>query len=216
MDNVHILNQVNSVANNFLAEIRSKEHQTDRPRFRRNVERLGCLIAYEISKELAFKPRPVTTPLGTATVQVTEEVPVVIGILRAGLPFFQGMLDVFEFADCGFVGAYRDENSKDIKINLDYLATPDLEGRLVFLVDPMLATGKSFVKADAAIRKNGKPRHVHCISMIATPQGIRQIQDHIDGPVTIWTWAVDNEMNALSYIVPGIGDAGDLSFGPKL
>lgn len=216
MENVHILNQVNSIANNFLAEIRSKERQTDRSRFRRNIERLGSLMAYEISKRLAFGPKSVATPLGTVSVQVTKEIPVLIGILRAGLPFFQGMLDVFDFADCGFVGAYRDEHSKDIKINLDYLATPDLGGRLVFLIDPMLATGRSFVKADAAIRKNGKPHHVHCISMIATPQGIRQIQDHIEGPVTIWSWAVDEELNALSYIVPGIGDAGDLSFGPKL
>lgn len=209
------LGSSNSIANHFLRALRDPVLQKDRARFRKNVERLGEIMAYEISKKLNYEPALVQTPLGKASSHFLKEKPVLITVLRAGLPFFNGFQNYFEDSDCGFVGAYRKED-EEITIQLDYLATPALEGCEVILIDPMLATGKSFVKSLNELLKNGKPSHIHIASLIATAQGIQFVEDHLKVNYSIWTFAQDDTLNQQSFIVPGLGDAGDLSFGEKL
>lgn len=210
------LSDQNSIANQFLADLRDKTRQQDRYRFRKNMQQLGAIIAYEISKKLTYTKKIVETPLGKAELQVLERPPVLITVLRAGIPYFQGFLDFFEYADCGFIGAYRKEGEDEITINLDYLATPSLQGREVILVDPMLATGRSFVRCIKALTKNGEPRHLHLAALVSAPEGIRYIEENLEVPHSIWTVAIDERLNDKFYIVPGLGDAGDLSFGEKL
>lgn len=211
-----ILNQVNSIANGMLKELRDKKIQQDRTRFRQNVEKLGSILAYEISKHLPYKTEKVETPLGTSTLQVLTEQPVLITVLRAGLPFFQGFQYLFDQADSGFIGAYRKENGEAIAINLEYLAAPDLTGKQLIMIDPMLATGKSFVKSIEALLSHGKPAHVHIAALVAAPEGITFLKEKLQLPYSIYTCALDEKLNAQSYIVPGLGDAGDLCFGEKL
>lgn len=209
------LGEHNSIANQFLLELRDKEVQIDRMRFRRNLERLGEIMAFEISKKLSYKISKAHTPLGTATLNTLAAEPVLITILRAGLPYYQGFQNYFDKADSGFVGAYRKEGGGDISIKLDYLASPNLEGKEVILIDPMLATGKSVVDAFKELRKRGSPKGLHIASLLASPQGIDYLKTHLDFPFTFWTFAVDEKLNSQFYIVPGLGDAGDLSFGDK-
>ena len=211
-----ILGDQHSIANQFLNEIRDKEIQQDRMRFRRNMERMGEIMAYEVSKKLSYTGCEVTSPLATlASVKLSNQ-PVIITVLRAGLVYFQGFMNYFDKADSGFIGAYRKEGGDEVKINLDYLATPDLTGREVILVDPMLATGKSFIQSINALLKHGHPSHLHIAALIASPEGVRYVQDNLKIPYTLWTFAVDKKLNDRFYIVPGLGDAGDLSFGEKL
>jgi len=211
-----ILNQDNSVANHMLKELRDKTLQQDRMRFRSNVEKLGSILAYEISKRLMYKQEEVQTPLGKSVVQVLNEQPVLIPVLRAGLPFFQGFQHFFDQADSGFIGAYRKEGKGEITINLDYLAAPNLEGRQLILIDPMLATGKSFVKSMNALRAHGTPAHVHVAALVAAPEGINFLKENLSLPYSIYTCALDERLNEHAYIVPGLGDAGDLCYGEKL
>lgn len=211
-----ILNQTNSIANSMLKELRDKNLQQDRTRFRSNVEKLGSILAYEISKKLMYKQEEVQTPLGKSVVQVLSDQPVLIPVLRAGLPFFQGFQHFFNQADSGFIGAYRKENGEDITINLEYLAAPDLSGKQLIMIDPMLATGKSFVKSIDALMKHGKPAHVHIASLVAAPEGIAYLKEKLILPYSVYTCALDEKLNAQSYIVPGLGDAGDLCYGEKL
>ena len=211
-----ILNHHNSLANQFLSELRDQSTQQDRFRFRKNMERLGELMAYEISKKLKYTEKAVQTPLGISKVQVPGDQPVLISVLRAGLPYFQGFQQFFDHADCGFIGAYRKEGTDDIKINLDYLTTPNLEGKQLILIDPMLATGKSFVKSILTLLQQGMPAHVHIAALVAAPEGLKFIEDNLKVPHSVWTWAVDEQLNDQFYIVPGLGDAGDLSFGEKV
>jgi len=211
-----ILNQDNSVANHMLKELRDKTLQQDRMRFRSNVEKLGSILAYEISKRLMYKQEEVQTPLGKSVVQVLNEQPVLIPVLRAGLPFFQGFQHFFDQADSGFIGAYRKEGIGEITINLDYLAAPNLEGRQLILIDPMLATGKSFVKSMNALRAHGTPAHVHVAALVAAPEGINFLKENLSLPYSIYTCALDERLNEHAYIVPGLGDAGDLCYGEKL
>ncbi|MDL5045997.1 uracil phosphoribosyltransferase [Oscillatoria amoena NRMC-F 0135] len=213
---LHILNQQASVANSFLAELRDKSVQQDRERFRINIERLGEMMAYEISKKLEYTEMKIETPLGTASVSLIRQEPVLITVLRAGLPYFCGFQRYFTRADCGFIGAARKENGEEISIALDYLAAPNVDGRPVILVDPMLATGKSFVKSVHTLKNHGKPSHIHVASLVAAPEGVAYIKEKLKPPHTIWTWALDEKLNARSYIVPGLGDAGDLCYGEKL
>jgi uracil phosphoribosyltransferase len=216
MNPVFILNEQAGIGNEFVRELRDKDIQTDRMRFRRNVERLGEIMAHEVSRRLDFIPTSVETPLGKTTVQTLAEQPVLITVLRAGLPFFQGFLNYFDKADCGFVGAYRQEGTGDIKIKVDYAATPGLQDRQLILIDPMLATGRSAVDALALVLKKGIPRHVHVVSLIAAREGIAFVRKNLETPHSLYTCAVDEALNSQFYIVPGLGDAGDLSFGEKI
>jgi uracil phosphoribosyltransferase len=211
-----ILGDQHSIANQFLNEIRDKERQQDRMRFRRNMERMGEIMAYEISKKLSYTGCEVTSPLASLKSVTLTSQPVIITVLRAGLVYFQGFMNYFDQADSGFIGAYRKEGGEELKINLEYLAAPGLEGRDVILVDPMLATGKSFIQSINALLKHGRPRNLHIAALIASPEGVRYIQENLNVPYTLWTFAVDEKLNDKFYIVPGLGDAGDLSYGDKL
>lgn len=213
---ITVLNRQDSVANQYLLELRDKKIQQNRTRFRQNIERLGELMAYEISKKFDHQPSQVETPLGVSVVNLSKANPVLITVLRAGLPYFIGFQNIFGEADCGFIGAYRKESETDLTITLDYLATPSLEGRTVILVDPMLATGQSVIKSVNALVKHGKPKHVHIAALVAAPEGVELLRTTLKVPHDVWTWALDEKLNELHYIVPGLGDAGDLSFGEKL
>lgn len=213
---ITVLNRQDSVANQYLLELRDKTIQQNRSRFRKNIERLGELMAYEISKKFQYTSQNVQTPLGVSAVKTPTDNPVLITVLRAGLPYFVGFQNVFGEADCGFIGAYRKESEANLTITLDYLATPTLDGRTVVLIDPMLATGQSVIKAVNALMKHGKPKHVHVAALVAAPEGVALLAKQLDIPHDVWTWALDEKLNALHYIVPGLGDAGDLSFGEKL
>ncbi len=212
-----ILGDQPSIANQFLNEIRDKEIQMNRMRFRKNMERMGEIMAYEISKKLLYAECIVNSPLASLAGSRLKTQPVIVTVLRAGLVYFQGFLNYFDQADSGFIGAYRkEEGGEDIKINLEYFAAPDMEGREVILVDPMLATGKSFIRSAGALITHGRPSHLHIASLIASPEGIKYVQENLDVPHTMWTFAVDEKLDSRFYIVPGLGDAGDLSFGDKM
>lgn len=211
-----ILNETNSIANQFIAELRDVTVQTDSMRFRRNMERLGELLAYEISKTLPYTSNEVVTPLGTATTNLLQQQPVLATILRAGLPLYQGFLNYFDRAESAFIAAYRTSHGKDnsFEINMEYLASPELDGKILILADPMLATGKSLIKAYEALLKYGTPAHTHVAVAIASTAGVNYVQQHMSN-YSLWIGALDKELNEKSYIVPGLGDAGDLSFGTK-
>lgn len=211
---INILDKTNSIANHFLFEMRDKDIQLDRGKFRNNLKRLGMTMAYEISKSLHFESKEIKTPLGNADVNLLSESPVIIGILRAALPFYEGFQSFYDQSEAGFVGAYRQEND-EIAINFDYMATPSLKDRTVILVDPMLATGKSLIKTIENIEKNGKPKHIHIASVVAAPEGIDYISQSLKSNHTIWVYSLDSNLDDNAYIVPGLGDAGDLSFGEK-
>jgi uracil phosphoribosyltransferase len=212
------LSAQNTVANEFIAELRNREIQSDRAKFRKNMRRLGMLMAYEISKKLLFRHQVVETPLGTASIQTIEKHPVLLTVMRAGLPYFEGFLDVFEKSDCGFIGAYRQEGteSSELVINLDYVAAPTINNQNIILIDPMLATGKSMVRSVNALLKHGKPSNIYIAALVAAPEGIQFVNDNLKIPHSIWTCAIDESLNHRFYIVPGLGDAGDLSFGGKI
>lgn len=210
-----VIGEQNSIANHFLRGLRDKKLQQDRLRFRKNLERLGEIMAFEVSKKLSYVKKDVETPLGVSVLSVLESDPILITILRAGLPYFLGFQNFFDASDCGFIGAYRQENEKGITIKLDYLTTPSIEKADVILIDPMLATGRSLVDGVNELLKRGKPNHLHLATLIAAPEGIRYLQENIKIPFTVWTYAVDEKLNQQFYIVPGLGDAGDLSYGDK-
>lgn len=215
---LHILDKENSVVNNFLAELRDIHIQTDSMRFRRNLERIGEVMAYEISKVLNYKPNNVETPLGEALVMVPSDELVVATIFRAGIPFHQGFLNYFDRAENGFISAYR-HHSKDgsFKIKMEYIASPDLTGKTLLLVDPMLATGQSLVVCyEALVERCGEPAVLHAASVIGSELGVDYAVKHLPRNSHIWCATVDEELTVNSYIVPGLGDAGDLAYGKKL
>lgn len=212
-----ILNQQNSVANHFLAEIRTEGLQLDRMRFRKNLERIGTLLAYELSKALPYATQSLTTPLANTQATLLETFPVLISVMRAGIPLHMGMLNVFDQADSGFIGAYRAHDTDiQFEIAFQYFTAPDLHQRPIVLIDPMLASGKTFIKAIENILLRGTPTMFHVAAAIAAPEGIEYLRQHCPVPFALWLGAVDEKLNAQSYIVPGLGDAGDLAFGPKL
>ena len=217
MPKVRILaEESNSVFNQFLSEIRDQKIQKDRLRFRRNLERCGEIFAYEISKELEYKTTEVVTPLGVSEDQVIAEQPILITILRAGLPMHQGLLNTLDNAGNGYISAYRKHNKDGtFDIELEYLACPSIQGKTIILSDPMLATGSSMVLAYKALLEKGKPKHCHIVSLISSAEGMEYTKKNMPPNCTIWLGAVDQEMTAQSYIVPGLGDAGDLAYGPK-
>ncbi len=207
----------NSLLNQYLKEIRSVDIQGDSMRFRRNLERMGEIAAYELSKTLGYHAETITTPLAQTAVNTIAEPIVIATILRAGLPFHQGFLNYFDGAENAFVSAYRVYSSEsEFTIHTEYIASPDLTGKTVIICDPMLATGSSMEVAYNALLAKGKPAHVHLASVIATDQAIDFLQPRMPEDVTLWTIAVDPILNEHKYIVPGLGDAGDLAFGEKL
>jgi uracil phosphoribosyltransferase len=214
MKNVYNLGESNSLINQFVSEIRDRNIQKDRMRFRRNLERLGEIFAYEISKHLDWQQTEVITPLGEANVNVLKEQPVLVAILRAALPMHQGMLNFFDNADNAFVSAYRYPSTESFEIKIEYISSPGIEERTLIVVDPMLATGSSLVLACEELCKNAKPKHIHLVSAISSTVGIDYVFKKLEN-VTIWTAAIDEELTAKAYIVPGLGDAGDLSYGEK-
>lgn len=216
---MYILEETNSVANHFLAELRDIKHQNDRLKFRRNLERLGEVMAYEISKKLSYHEVLVETPLGEKKAGLILEQPVLITVLRAALPFFQGFLNFFDQADSGFIGAYRkEEKGENSVIEIEYLyqATPEINNKDLIIIDPMLATGNSIVKTIENLLKKGNPKSIHIVSVIAAPEGIKYIRKKVKLSYKLWVCSVDDHLNEQSYIVPGLGDAGDLSFGNKI
>ena len=216
---VHILGQENTILNKFIAQIRDCKIQQDSMRFRRNVERVGEIMSYEISKPLNYQAQTVETPLGEAEMSLISDKVVIATVLRAGLPLQQGFLNYFDDAECAFVSAYR-KNKKDgtFKINVEYVSCGDLEGKILILVDPMLATGQSLrMTYETLVAHGGEPLHTHIASVIASEQGVEYAQQHLPaGKTTLWLGAVDAELTSKAYIVPGIGDAGDLCYGKKL
>lgn len=214
---INILDKTNSVINSYLAQMRSVAVQSDRPRFRHNIERIGHLMAYELSKTLNYKPAEVTTPLGVATVNLPQDQIVVGTILRAGIPMHHGVLDVFDEAENCFVSAYRAyDDNHGVEIHLGYAATPRLDGKVLIVADPMLATAKSMVQTLRQLLKFGTPAHIHVMSIIGAQPGVDYLaQNPVGVPTTLWVASVDKELNADSYILPGLGDAGDLAYGTK-
>ncbi len=212
---VHQLTEKDSIANQYLSELRDVRQQQNRHRFRENLTRLGEIMAYEISKVLPFEMKEVQTPLGTKQVRTLKEHPVLITVLRAGVPFFNGFQYLFDEADAGFIGSYRKEGGQTITIYSGYRATPSVAGRVVILIDTMLATGRSLADAIAGITAQGQPSHIHMANVIAAPEGIRYLEENTKVPLTLWTFAIDDRLNSDYYIVPGLGDAGDLSYGSK-
>lgn len=217
--NVINFNEQNSVINQFLAELRDVDYQKNLPLFRNNIRRVGQMMAYELSKTLRYKALEVTTPLDTAVVNVPADEMVIATVLRAGLPFHQGFLDVFDHAENAFVSAYRmytNREHTEVGVHTEYLASPSVEGKTLVIVDPMLATGGSMAAAYEAMLKTGTPRAVHIACVIAAPEGIEVLRQAVPEDTTLWCAAIDAGMNEHKYIVPGFGDCGDLCFGVKL
>jgi uracil phosphoribosyltransferase len=213
-----ILGKQNSVFNHFIREIRDVNIQKDAMRFRRNIERIGEIFAYEISKKMIYESNDITTPLGISSESLMIEKPVLATILRAGLPLHQGLLNYFDSSENCFISAFRKHNrGGDFEIKIEYLSSPDLEGKTVILCDPMLASGNSMVLAIEALILKGKPKHIHVVVTIASSQGIQYFKENLPfRNCTLWLGAEDKEMTTQSYIVPGLGDAGDLAFGEKV
>lgn len=210
------LSENNTIFNSFIRDIRDSKIQVDRLRFRRNLERIGEVMAYEISKQFTYEKVEITTPLGTAEGSIMTEQPVVASILRAGLPMHIGLLNYFDAADNAFISAYRKHSSEEnFTVEIEYLSSPSIEDRVLVLGDPMLATGASMVLGYQAMLSKGKPKHIHVASIIASREGVEYVKANMPENTTIWCGAIDDELTAQSYIVPGLGDAGDLAFGTK-
>lgn len=212
---LNILTRQNSAANHFLAELRNRDVQQDRMRFRRNLERLGEVFAYEISKTLTYVPTEIETPLGIAETSLLSEQPALATILRAGIPMHQGMLNVFDQADCAFIGAYRKtKKSGAFEIRKEYVSTVNLDNRTLILIDPMLATGKTVVLTCKELLDDFDIKSLIIVSAIASEEGITHVQAFLP-QAQLWVGDVDSELTSKAYIVPGLGDAGDLAYGVK-
>lgn len=210
------LSQHYSLLSDWVGEIRNTEVQADRMRFRRNLERIGEVAAFEISKELPYTEKEIQTPLGISNCKVLSEQPVLATILRAGLPLHNGLLNYFDKADNAFISAYRKHNKDGtFEISLDYVSCPELEGRVVIVSDPMLATGSSLVKTIQFLREEGHPSKIHVVAAIACTVGIEYVL-RSEPNCKVWCGSIDDELTAKGYIVPGLGDAGDLAFGTKV
>ena len=219
MDIINFAEQ-NSIVNHYMAELRDKKFQKNRLMFRHNVERIGEFMAYELSKTLEYKPKTVKTPLGQLDIPLMRQEDMVIAtVLRAGLPFHQGFLNVFDKADNAFVSAFRmylNREHTEVGVHAEYIATPSVKGKTLLIVDPMLATGGSLVAAIEALMESGKPKKIHVCCIIAAPEGIEEVKKSLPDNATLWIASIDEGMNEHKYIVPGFGDCGDLCFGEKL
>ncbi len=211
------LGATNSILNQFVAELRDVTIQTDSLRFRRNIERIGEILSYEISKHIAYQKKTIQTPLGNADMMVPNSRVVISTILRAGLPFHQGFLNYFDHAENAFVSAYRKYKDRlNFDIHIEYIASPRLKDKILIITDPMLATGSSMELAFQALLTKGEPEHIHVASIIASKQAINYIKACMPADkTTVWVAAIDDQLDEHSYIVPGLGDAGDLAFGIK-
>ena len=213
---VRNLSNTYSIVSDWISELRDVQGQADRMRFRRNLERIGELAALEISTKLSYEEKEIQTPLGIATCRTLIDQPILATILRAGLPLHNGLLNIFDKADNAFIAAYRKHRlDGSFDISLEYISCPDLDDRVLIISDPMIATGSSLVKTLQFLREEGKPKEIHIVSVIACTVGIEFIK-RAEPNVTIWCGDIDEELTAKGYIVPGLGDAGDLAFGPKL
>ncbi len=214
---VHHLSEKHSLISNWIAEIRDVSIQHDRMRFRRNLERIGEVAAYEMSKLMPSTIKATTTPLGVHQSKVLAEQPVLATILRAGLPLHQGMLNYFDKADNAFISAFRKHHEDgSFEISIEYLSCPDLNNRVLIVADPMLATGASLVQTIQAITKNYQPKEIHIVVAIASKKGIETVEAALGKNIPIWCGDIDESLNDKSYILPGLGDAGDLAFGTKM
>ena len=218
MFTIHNLEKTDSVFNQYMAELRDATIQQDRMRFRRNLERIGQVMAYEISKSFEYDDEEVTTPLGVKQIRTMHEQPVIATILRAGLPFHNGMLSMFDQADSAFIAAYRkyDKNEEDSEIRVEYYSSPDIDNRILILCDPLLATGESIVKTLNGLMDDMMPKEIHIAVAVASQDGLDYVERTMSRlPVTIWVGSIDEELTARAYVVPGIGDVGDLAYGEK-
>ena len=217
--NVINFSEQNSVINMYMSELRDKSYQRNRLLFRNNIERIGEMMAYELSKTLNYKPKTITTPLATIDVPVIKDDLLLATVLRAGLPFHEGFLRVFDHAENGFISAYRmytNREHTEVGIHTEYLAAPSAKGKTLVIVDPMLATGGSMAAAYEALVKTGRPAKVHIACVIAAPEGVDVLRQTVGEDTTLWCAAIDPGMNEQKYIVPGFGDCGDLCYGEKL
>ena len=209
----------NSVINQYMAELRDKNYQKNRLLFRHNIERIGEMMAFELSKTLDYVTKTVTTPLGTVDISLPRKDLIIATVLRAGLPFHQGFLRVFDRAENAFVSAYRmytNREHTEVGVHTEYMAAPSVKGKTLIIADPMLATGGSMAASYEALLKTGKPRQVHIACVIAAPEGIEVLSQAVADDTTLWCAAIDPGMNEHKYIVPGFGDCGDLCYGEKL
>lgn len=215
---IHNLSDQNSVLNHFVTELRNIYVQKDRMRFRRNLERIGEILSYEISKKMAYKVHDIETPLGVSAESLVIQQPVIGAILRAAVPFHNGFLNYFDDAESAFVSAYRKPHKEDqeIEVEVEYLSGPSIQNKPVILVDPMLATGTSMFLVYKALLFNGEPSQIHIACAIASEQGLNFVKDKFPDHTQVWCAAIDPELDSHSYIVPGLGDAGDLAYGEKL
>lgn len=216
--NIHNISLQNSILNNFISEIRSVGIQKDSMRFRRNIERIGEVLGYEMSKSLSYKTELVETPLGKCTINLPDNDIVLCSILRAGVPLHNGLLNYFDTAENAFISAYRHHkhDPESFEIIVEYLACPNLENKTLVLADPMLATGQSMVATFEALKPFGTPKEVHLISVIGAQEGVNFVEQNFDDNTHLWIAAIDETLNDKGYIIPGLGDAGDLAFGEKL
>ena len=215
---INNLGETNSLFNHFISEIRNIDVQNDSMRFRRNMERIGEIFAYNISKTMPYEKKTIVTPLGEVEMNIMKQQPVLATILRAGLPMHQGFLNYFDNADNAFVSAFRKHDLEgNFEIQVDYISSPQLKNRILILIDPMLATGKSMLLTYKELQTIGVPKHTHIVSAIASLDGIEYLQKHVSpAKTTLWVGAIDQELTVQSYIVPGLGDAGDLAYGLKV
>lgn len=215
---IHYISNINSILNHFLAEIRAVEIQKDSMRFRKNMERIGEIMAYEISKELQYQELAVSTPLGVKQTTAIADKVVLCSILRAGLALHSGFTNFFDHAENGFVSAYRHHPNNDdfFDILIEYKAMPSLENKTLILIDPMLATGQSIVAVLNKLNLEQTPIEIHIAVVIAAPEGIAYLEKHIPSNCRLWVASLDEKLNEKNYIIPGLGDAGDLAFGDKL
>ena len=209
----------NSVLNQFISEVRNINIQQDRMRFRRNLERIGEVLAYELSKELTYTDRTINTPLGRKQIELVDEQPVLCSILRAGVPLHTGVLNYFDEAENTFISAFRKhEKNEDgeFDVVVEYVATPNIDGKVLILIDPMLATGSSMYSVYEALKKYGTPKEIHIVAVIGSKQGVDYISEQFPKQTKLWIATIDEKLNDRGYIVPGLGDAGDLAYGEKL
>jgi len=215
---IHNLSKDNSILNTFISEIRDVNIQKNSMRFRRNIERIGEVLGYEMSKSFSFKKQKITTPLAEVEVQTINNEVVLCSILRAGLPLHNGLLNYFDTAENAFISAYRHylEHPETFEIVVEYLACPSLEGKTLILADPMVATGQSLLATFKALKPYGMPKQIHLAAVIGAEEGVNYIAKHFPEGTHLWIATIDKDLNNKGYIVPGFGDAGDLAFGKKL